>query len=74
MRDANTACEARRNYKVVLVKSALFEETLASHFSALADEIEKQGHPSIAEMLQQASHRHRAFSLKSRAIAANIKG
>lgn len=51
---------------------AQVQEGLASHLAMLTDELERQGQPETATLLQQACHRHRASSIKSRAIAASL--
>lgn len=62
--------EAVQHYKDALVKTAYFEELMASRLASLADDLEKQGYPAFADAIQQACHCHRAASIKSRAIAA----
>ena len=68
------AAQAKRaalGYKAALEKVAQVDEAIASTLSLLADELDRQGQIQIADMLQQASHRHRSASIKSRAIAAS---
>jgi hypothetical protein len=48
------------------------QEGLAFDLAMLADELERQGQPETADLLQQACHHHRASSIKSRAIAASL--
>jgi hypothetical protein len=60
------------DYKAALEKVAQEQEGLAFHLAMLADELERQGQPETANMLQQACHHHRASSIKSRAIAASL--
>ncbi len=43
--------ETRQDYKHVLEHTAQSEEVLASQFTRLADELERQGQPRIAEFL-----------------------
>jgi hypothetical protein len=47
-------------------------EGLASELARLANELDQQGQPETADMLLQASHYHRASSIRSRAIAASL--
>jgi hypothetical protein len=65
------ASRAALDYKAALEKVAQVDEAIASTLTLLADELDRQGQPEIADMLQQASHRHRSASIKSRAIAAS---
>jgi ferritin len=58
----------------VLEHTAQTEELLAAHFARLADELEGQGQPRIAEFLQVASRHHKDRSLKSRALVASLEG
>jgi hypothetical protein len=74
MRDP--AAEVKRailGYKAALVRAALVEEGIASQLAMMADEMDRQGQPKVADMLQQAGHHHRAASIRSRAIAASLK-
>jgi hypothetical protein len=69
------AAELKRvasDYKAALEKVAHEQEGLASHFAMLADELERQGQPETADLLQQACHHHRVSNIKSRAIAASL--
>jgi hypothetical protein len=69
------AAELRRmasDYKAALEKVAQEQEGLAFHLAMLANELERQGQPETADLLQQACHRHRISSIKSRAIAASL--
>jgi type VI protein secretion system component VasK len=59
------------DYKAALEKVAQEQEGLASDLAMLADELERQGQPETACLLKQASHHHRASSIRSRAIAAS---
>jgi hypothetical protein len=71
----DSAAELRQvasDYKAALEKMAQVQEGLASHLAMLADELERHGHPETAALLQQVCHRHRASSIKSRAIAASL--
>jgi len=52
---------------------AQVEESIASVLALLADELERQGQPETADMLQQAGHQHRAASIQSRALAASLQ-
>ena len=65
--------ETRQDYKHVLEHTAKSEEVLASQFAMLADELERQGQPRIAEFLQVTSRHHRDRSLKSRALVASLE-
>jgi DNA-binding ferritin-like protein len=67
------AVELRRaasDYQAALEKIAQIQEGLASELASLADELDRQGQPETADMLLQASHYHRASSIRSRAVAA----
>jgi hypothetical protein len=69
------AVELRRTaseYQATLEKMAQVQEGLASELARLADELDRQGQPETADMLLQASHYHRASSIRSRAIAAAL--
>jgi hypothetical protein len=59
--------------KDALVKTAHFEELVASRLASLADDLEKQGYLALADVIQQACHRHRAACIKSGAIAAGLE-
>jgi hypothetical protein len=63
---------AMLGYKAALKESARGEEGIASALAIMADELERQGQPETADMLQQACHHHRATSIKNRAIAASL--
>jgi hypothetical protein len=60
------------DYKAALEKMAQEQEGLALHLAMLAGELEQQGQPETADLLQQASHHHRLSSIKSRAIAGSL--
>jgi hypothetical protein len=60
------------DYKAALEKMAQLGEDLASDLARLADELNRQGQPETADMLLQASHHHRASSIRSRALAASL--
>jgi hypothetical protein len=60
------------DYKAALDKVAQVGEGIASEFARLADELDRQGQLETADMLLQASHYHRASSIRSRAIAASL--
>jgi hemerythrin superfamily protein len=60
--------QAPQDYRDVLKHTAQTEEVLATQFARLADELERQGLPRVAEFLQVASRYHRDRSLKSRAL------
>jgi hypothetical protein len=60
------------DYKAALEGMAKVEEAVAMELAMLADELERKDQPQAAEMLQQACHHHRAFSIKSRALAASL--
>jgi ferritin len=63
---------AYQNYRDVLEHTAHTEEVLAAQFARLADELERQGQPQIAEFLQVASRHHKDRSLKNRALVASL--
>ena len=65
--------QTRQDAKDVLEHIAQTEEVLASRFARLADELERQGQPCIAEFLQVASRHHRDRSLKSRSLVASLE-
>ena len=56
------------HYKAALEGMAQVEESIASALAMLADELERQGQPETADMLQ-----HRAASIQSRALAASLQ-
>jgi hypothetical protein len=66
-------CRAKLSYKQALEDTARAEEVLASHLVRLADEIERQGLPKVADLLQQSGQRYRASSITNRAVAASLK-
>ena len=66
------AAQAILDYKAALEGMAQVEEAIAVQMAMLAEELERQGQPETANMLQQACHHHRASSIKSRAIAASL--
>jgi cysteine sulfinate desulfinase/cysteine desulfurase-like protein len=72
MRDTAERHLAALGYKAALEESAQAQEAVATRLATLADELEQQGQASAAEMLQQASHRYRAYSMADRAIAAGF--
>jgi hypothetical protein len=61
------------HYKAALEGIAQVEESIASVLAMLAAELERQGQPETADMLQQAGHQHRAASIQSRALAASLQ-
>jgi hypothetical protein len=63
---------ATSDYQAALEKMAQIQEGLASELARLADELDRQSQPETADMLLQASHYHRASSIRSRAIAAAL--
>jgi hypothetical protein len=72
MRDPADVRRAVLDYKAALENAAQAQEALASHLALLADELEHQGQPELADMLQQTGHEHRASSIKHRALAASL--
>jgi hypothetical protein len=64
---------ACRDYRDALEHTAQKEEALSAQFAILADELERQGQPRIAEFLQVASRHHRDRSIKSRALVASLE-
>jgi hypothetical protein len=58
-----------RSSKQALEDFARQEEILASELASLAAELERQGQPGIAAMLQQASHRYRISSARNHTLA-----
>jgi hypothetical protein len=65
--------QARQDYRDVLEHTARSEEILATQFAMLAEELERQGQPRIAEFLQVASRHHRDRSIKNRALVASLE-
>jgi uncharacterized membrane-anchored protein YhcB (DUF1043 family) len=65
--------QIRQDYRDVLEHTAHTEEALAAQFATLADELERQGQPRIAEFLQVASRHHRERSIKNRALVASLE-
>ena len=53
------AAQAILDYKAALEGMAQVEEAMAVQMAMLAEELERQGQPRTAEMLQQACHHHR---------------
>jgi hypothetical protein len=70
MRDPADVRRATLDYKAALENAAQAQEALASYLALLADELEQQGQPELADMLQRTCHQHRATSIKYRALAA----
>jgi hypothetical protein len=73
MRDATSSEHRRRDYRNALAMVATTDEVLASQFALLAGDLEHQGQAWIAAMLRQASHRHKAAGIKSRALASALE-
>ena len=63
---------ATLDYKAALENAAQAQEALASYLALLADELEQQSQPELADMLQRTCHQHRATSIKYRALAASL--
>jgi hypothetical protein len=55
-------------YKQALESAARIEEIIAAHLTMLANESAQQDQPEVADMLQQASHQHRAHGMMNRAL------
>ena len=55
-----------------LEDSACQEEILGSELAFLAEELERQGHPLVAAMLRQASHRYRISNAQNRTLAMEL--
>jgi hypothetical protein len=68
MRDPAGSRQSALAYRQALKNAVRIEELLASHLTLLADELEQQGQSEIADMLQQASHYHRANSMMTTAL------
>ncbi len=68
MRDPAKAHQSAAIYRQALESAVQIEDVVASHFAMLADELECQGRPDIADMFQEASHHHRANSMMNRAL------
>jgi hypothetical protein len=68
MRDPAGSRQSALTYRQALGNAVRIEEFLASHLTLLADELEQQGQSEIADMLQQASHYHRANSMMTTAL------
>ena len=62
-----------QDYRHVLEHAAQSEEILADQFAMLANELERQGQPRIAEFLQGSSRHHRDRSTKNRALIASLE-
>jgi hypothetical protein len=73
MRSPADVRQAVLDYKVALENAARAQETLASQLALFADEVGQRGQPELADMLQQTCHKHRAASIKYRALAASLK-
>jgi len=65
--------QAALDYKAALEEVAHVYDGLASSLILMADELDRQGLSETADMFEQASHHHRAGSIRSRAIAASLK-
>ncbi len=73
MRDpAAEVNQAALAYKAALDDIAQTPDTLASQLTRLANEVERQRQPALADGLQRACHHHRASSIKYRALAASL--
>jgi len=68
MRDPAGSLQSALAYRQAVENAVKIEELLASHFTILADELERQGQSEIADMLQQASHHHRVNSMMNTAL------
>ena len=73
MRSPADVRRAVLDYKAALENAALAQEALASQLALLADEVGRGGQPELADLLQQTCHKHRAASIKYRALAASLK-
>jgi hypothetical protein len=65
--------QATLDYKAALDDIAQTHDALASQLAGLANEVERQRQPALADAIQQAGHHHRASSIKYRALAASLK-
>ena len=74
MRDPARAQQSAAGYRQALARAVQIEDVVASHFARLADELERQGQPRIADMLQESSHHHRANSMMNRALMMALGG
>jgi hypothetical protein len=74
VRKAASSEKIRWDYRAALDMAAETEEIFASQLALLADELERQGQPATADLLQQACHRHRASSMINRALALSLDG
>ena len=74
MRDPARAQQSAAAYRQALESAVQIEDVVASHFALLADELERQGRPDIADMLQEASHYHQANSMMNRALMTALGG
>ena len=72
MRDPPDVRRALLDYKAALENAAQAQEDMASRLALLADELEQQGQPKLADSLQRTCHQHRASSIKNRALAASL--
>jgi fructose-specific phosphotransferase system IIC component len=72
MRDTAEAQRVALAHKAALEQSAQAQDAMATRLAMLADELERQGQSTAAEMLQKASRRYRAYSMADRAIAAGF--
>jgi hypothetical protein len=62
------------DYKAALENAAQAQEDMASRLALLANELEQQGQPKLADSLQRTCHQHRASGIKNRALAASLMG
>jgi hypothetical protein len=74
VRDPAKAQQSAAVYRQALESAVQIEDLVASHFALLADELERQGQSDIADMLQEASHYHRANSMMNRALMTALSG
>ena len=74
MRDPAKAQQSAAVYRRALESAVQIEDIVASHFALLADELERQGRPDIAHMLQEASQHHRDNSMMNRALMTALSG
>jgi hypothetical protein len=72
MRDPGEVRRAALDYKAALENAAQAQEATASYLALLAEELERQGQPKLADSLQRTCHQHRASSIKNRALAASL--
>ena len=74
MRDPARAQQSAAVYRQALESAVQIEDVVALHFAMLAGELERQGQPRIADMLQEASQHHRANSMMNRALMTALGG